>query len=102
MKQFKHVVPLLSSLKHEALRERHWRNLMTKTGKTFDMSPERFTLENMFSMELFKYQEIVEETVASAMKELSIEKGVSEIAEQWETIKFLVLKHNIDGNVDRG
>lgn len=68
MKQFKNVVPLLSSLKDEAMRERHWQLLMAKTGKTFDMSPERFTLENIFAMELHKYQESVEEIVVNAMK----------------------------------
>lgn len=68
MKQFKNVVPLLSSLKDEAMRERHWQMLMAKTGKTFDMSPERFTLENIFAMELHKHQEGVEEIVVNAMK----------------------------------
>lgn len=102
MKQFKNVVPLMASLKHEALRERHWKNLMLKTGKTFDMSPDRFTLDNMFSMELHKYQEIVEEIVLNANKELAIERSVKEIALQWETIKFTVIKHTIGDNVDRG
>lgn len=102
MKQFKYVVPLMASLKHEALRERHWKILMSKTGKSFDMSPERFTLDNMFSMELHKYQEIVEEIVLNAIKELAIERGVKEIAELWETIKFTVIKHTMDDNGDRG
>lgn len=102
MKQFKNVVPLMASLKHEALRERHWTSLMTKTGKTFDMSPDRFTLDNMFSMELYKYQEIVEEIVLNANKELAIERGVKEIEEQWRTIKFIVIKHTMGDNVDRG
>lgn len=102
MKQFRNVVPLMASLKHEALRERHWKMLMAKTGKSFDMSPEKFTLDNMFSMELHKYQEIVEEIVLNANKELAIERGVKEIATQWETIKFTVIKHTMGDNVDRG
>lgn len=36
------------------------------------------------------------------MKELAVEKGVKEIAEQWQTIKFAVIKHDIGGNMDRG
>lgn len=102
MKQFKNVVPLLASLKHESLRDRHWKILMTKTAKSFDMSPERFTLDNMFSMQLHKYQEIVEEIVLNAGKELAIERGVKEIAVQWETIKFTVVKHTMGDNIDRG
>lgn len=102
MKQFKNVVPLMASLKNEALRERHWEMLMVKTGKSFDMSPERFTLDNMFSMDLHKFQGIVEEIVLNAGKELAIERGVKEIAVQWETIKFTVIKHTIGDNMDRG
>lgn len=102
MKQFKNVVPLMASLKNEALRERHWQKLMLKTGKTFDMSPDRFTLDNMFSMELHKFQEIVEEIVLNASKELAIERGVKEIAVQWESIYFTVIPHTIGKNIDRG
>lgn len=32
------------------------------------MSPERFTLENMFAMELHKYQDVAEEIVNHAIK----------------------------------
>lgn len=60
MKQFKATVPLMVSLKNEALRERHWHQLMEKTGEYFDMAPDRFTLENMFAMQLHKYQVKIE------------------------------------------
>ena len=33
MRQFKSVVPLMVSLKNEAMRERHWKELMQKTGE---------------------------------------------------------------------
>lgn len=32
MKAFKNSVPLMVELKNEALRERHWKQLMDKTG----------------------------------------------------------------------
>ncbi|KAG5670791.1 hypothetical protein PVAND_001030 [Polypedilum vanderplanki] len=103
MKQFKNVVPLMASLKHEAMRERHWKMLMLRTGKSFDMSPQRFTLNNMFSMELHKHQDVVEEIVLNAIRELAIERGVKEIAQQWETIKFNVIKHTMNESaIDRG
>lgn len=44
------------------------------------MSADRFTLEAMFAMELHRYQDICEEIIANAVKELSIEKGVKEIS----------------------
>lgn len=101
MKHFKNAVPLMVSLKNEALRERHWKQLMEKTGQTFDMSADRFTLDNMFAMELHKYQDIAEEIINNAIKELSIERGVREISEVWEKMEFTLHKH-MKGNDDRG
>ena len=65
------------------------------------MSPDRFTLDNMFAMELHKYQEVAEAILNNAIKELSIEKGVKEIADTWAKLEFTVLKHHL-GNEERG
>lgn len=54
MKAFKNTIPLMVALRNEAMRDRHWKELMNKTGITFDMAPDRFTLDNMFSMELHR------------------------------------------------
>lgn len=43
------------------------------------MSADRFTLENMFSMELHRFEDIAREIIANAVKELGIEKGVKEV-----------------------
>nr|XP_046467282.1 dynein axonemal heavy chain 10 [Neodiprion pinetum] len=101
MKGFKNSVPLFVELKNEAMRERHWLELMEKTGKYFDMSPDRFTLENMFAMDLAKYQDIAERIVTNAVKELAIERGVKEIVDVWRTMEFNLVRHYI-GNEDRG
>ncbi|KAI8122976.1 axonemal, Dynein heavy chain 10 [Lucilia cuprina] len=74
MKQFKGTVPLMVSLKNEALRERHWLQLMDKTGQYFDMTPEQQILNN-------------------AIKELAIEKGVKAVEDTWAIMNFKVHKH---------
>ncbi|KAL1513082.1 hypothetical protein ABEB36_002553 [Hypothenemus hampei] len=101
MKHFRNSVPLMVALKNEALRSRHWQQLMEKTGIEFDMSPDKFTLDNMFAMELHRFQDIAEEIINNAIKELAIEKGVAEIAETWKNIAFIVLKHS-KGSDERG
>ncbi|XP_068013204.1 dynein axonemal heavy chain 10, partial [Melanerpes formicivorus] len=90
MKAFRESIPLLLDLKNEALRERHWQDLMERTGTSFEMTTETFTLENMFAMELHRHSDVISEIVGKAVKELSIEKGVKEIAETWEHLKFTV------------
>lgn len=58
---FQESIPLLQNLKNDALRERHWKKLMEATGKTFEMNPKTFTLDNLFSMELHKFSQVIEE-----------------------------------------
>ncbi|KAJ3114591.1 Dynein heavy chain 10, axonemal [Phlyctochytrium bullatum] len=98
---FKDSIPLFSDLKNEALRERHWRRLMEITGKTFDMNPDTFTLEKLFSMNLHEHAEAIAEIVAGAMKELSIENGLKEVENTWKNMKFTVVKY-MKGTEDRG
>lgn len=66
---------------------------MTKTGKDFDMNPDTFTLDNLFTMQLHNFADTINEIVTSAVKELSIEKGLKEV---W---KRLYMSYKADGCV---
>lgn len=116
MREFKDSIPLFADLKNDALRDRymnmlnsfisckglllnhniivhrHWEKLMELTGKNFDMNPDTFTLENLFTMDLHNYAEKISDIVASASKELSIEKSLSEVVSIWQVLKFSVHK----------
>ncbi|ELU10552.1 hypothetical protein CAPTEDRAFT_221643 [Capitella teleta] len=93
MKEFRDSLPLFVDLKHEALRDRHWKDLMSKTGQKFEMNPETFTLENVFAMELHRFQDTIGEIVNCA--------GVKEVEETWSNLKFQVQKY-MKGTSDRG
>ncbi|TPX54389.1 hypothetical protein PhCBS80983_g05954 [Powellomyces hirtus] len=98
---FKDSIPLFVDLKNEALRERHWKKLMEITGKAFDMNPDTFTLEKLFAMNLHEHSEAIQEIVAGAMKELSIENGIKEVENTWRNLKFSIVKY-MKGTEDRG
>ena len=98
---FKDSIPLFADLKNEALRERHWKKLMDKTGQSFDMNPETFTLGNLFSMNLHVQSDMIADLVAGAIKELSIEKAIKEIESLWKSQKFSIIKY-MKGVEDRG
>lgn len=55
----------------------------------------------MFAMQLHRYEDITEGIIATAIKELAIEKGIKEIADVWSGMQFTVKEH-IKGNDDRG
>ncbi len=65
---------------------------MEMTGKNFDMNPETFTLDNLFAMELHNFADTISDIVASANKELSIEKGLQEVVATWQSMNFTVHK----------
>lgn len=43
------------------------------------MSPENFTLENIFSMNLANYKDLCLEIVGNSVKEMSIQRGINDI-----------------------
>jgi dynein heavy chain len=98
---FKDSIPLFADLKNEALRERHWKKLMEITKKTFDMNPDTFTLEKLFSMNLHEHAESLSEIVAGAVKELSIENALKEVENTWRNMKFNVVRYS-KGTEERG
>ncbi|TGZ60763.1 hypothetical protein CRM22_008363 [Opisthorchis felineus] len=97
MRVFRDSLPLFLDLKHEALRERHWNELMRKTGQSFDINPETFTLASIFNLDLYRYKDHISEIVAVAIKELSVEKGVREVEETWRNLQFTITTYEKGG-----
>ncbi|KAL5105240.1 Dynein heavy chain 10 axonemal [Taenia crassiceps] len=88
LKNFQESLLLFVYLKDEALRDRHWKQLMEKTGISFDIDPLTFTLEGVFAMELHHYSEVISIIVANAQRELVIEQSLEEIQHTWKEMKF--------------
>ena len=66
---------------------------MEKTGQTFDMNAETFTLQNIFAMELHRFQNKIGEIVNCAIKELAIEKVSSLFVHAAICLSPLLLRH---------
>jgi dynein heavy chain, axonemal len=66
--KFKQSLPLISDLKNDALRERHWKKLMKVTGKSFDLDPKSFTLGKVFQMNLAEFGDMIGEITNEAIK----------------------------------
>ena len=98
---FQNSLPLIEDLKRDALRKRHWKQLMETTGITFDMDPTTFTLGKLFAMELHNYSTIIGDIVNAAGKELTIESELQKVAEVWKEQKFELFKY-MKGTEDRG
>ncbi|GAB0094127.1 Dynein heavy chain [Sergentomyia squamirostris] len=98
MEDFRDSIPLMLALKNDALRRRHWELLMSVTNSSFDHeSLDKVLLENIFSMQLYKHRDIVNEILTTAVKELSLENAMILIETTWDEMSFTVIEHFKDG-----
>lgn len=71
---------------------------MTETNCIFDHeSGEKVLLESIFAMKLYKHRDTVNEILATAVKELSIENAMLIIETTWNEMSFTVIEHFKDG-----
>ncbi|TGZ69565.1 hypothetical protein CRM22_003672 [Opisthorchis felineus] len=82
----------VSDLQNPAIRDRHWRQLMAATGVKFTMS-EDTTLQDLLSLKLHQYEEEVRNLVDKAVKEMSMEKVLSELGSTWKQMEFEAETH---------
>ena len=82
----------MKDLKSEALRKRHWSQLMAVTGKEFDMDPKTFTLGTIFEMQLHLFGEEIGKITNAAVKELTIESELKKFSEVWKEQRFDLFK----------
>lgn len=57
---FRSSLPIMMDLKHEALRERHWKQIMDEIQLPINLDDHVLTLENIFQMNLHQYQETIQ------------------------------------------
>jgi len=99
--KFKSTIPLLTQLKSDALRDRHWSKLMELTGKSFNLDHNTFTLGKLFEMDLGSFTDQVNDICNAASKELAIEAGIAKIKDTWTSLALELFPYS-KGEVSRG
>ena len=98
---FKESIPLIQSLKNDALKKRHWEKIMQVTGTKFEMNPKVFTLRALFKMNLSRFTDEIAAVVNEAMQEQKIENALKSIDVKWRSTAFELARYK-KGNVDKG
>ena len=75
---------MLSKLKSEALKERHWRQIMKFVNVSWNLN--ELTLGQMWEVDLIKYESSINEILTVAQGE----KGLEEFLKQVSLISYLV------------
>jgi dynein heavy chain len=80
-------IPLIQSLKHDAIRPIHWADLMEIAGMDdMELDMKKFNVGQVFAMELSRFPEEVSEVVVSAQNELKIENELNKIDGIWRNM----------------
>ena len=88
------VLPLVHDLHSDAIRARHWAALARICNvRAVDPSDPKFTLRDMLLLGLHSHKDGIEEIVETAMKELKIEKKLTEIEGVWSVMELGYAAH---------
>ncbi|CAD7695690.1 unnamed protein product, partial [Ostreobium quekettii] len=80
---FKRTMPLITDLRNEAMRDRHWSQIMETVGSKFDPFADDFTLDSIVKLQLDQHADFISELSTNATKELAIEQSIQAISEVW-------------------
>ncbi|EOO03106.1 putative dynein heavy chain protein [Phaeoacremonium minimum UCRPA7] len=83
LRQYLKVNPLLSDLKSEAVRDRHWTKIYKeiKPGKRY--SPVSMTLGDVWDLNLVATEAIIKDIIAQAQGEMALEEFLKQVRETW-------------------
>jgi len=99
---FRTMMPLITDLRHPAMRDRHWETIQaavsaaTGGSQPFDPNGSDFTMAKIFDLELNVHAEIIEEQCDNARKEYKIETSLKEIREIWAVMVIDVVQYKND------
>eukprot|EP00659_Diplonema_papillatum_P003564 gene3564-5529_t len=91
VKRMSMSLPLIQDLREEAVRDRHWVQLLRETDHanlSIDPRSTSCTLLDLLSLSLHEHQDIVQNTVEKATKELQLETNLNRVATTWNAQKF--------------
>ncbi|CAB4481707.1 unnamed protein product [Rhizophagus irregularis] len=85
MKQYIKVNPILSELKSDALKDRHWKQLFKVLRFEGRVSSSDMTVGQIWDMDLKKNETVIREVVAQAAGEMALEEFLKQVKETWTT-----------------
>ena len=102
LRQLLKVNPLLSDMKSEAVRERHWVNIYKalKPGKRF--SQLSMTLGDVWDLQLTSTETVIRDVLAQAQGEMALEEFVKQVRETWQNYSLDLVNYQNKCRLIRG
>ncbi|PYH83869.1 hypothetical protein BO82DRAFT_305978 [Aspergillus uvarum CBS 121591] len=102
LRQLLKVNPLLSDMKSEAVRERHWHKIYKalKPGKRFSLVS--LTLGDVWDLQLAASETIIRNIIAQAQGEMALEEFLKSVRETWQNYSLDLVNYQNKCRLIRG
>ena len=78
------VNPLLSDMKSEAVRERHWTKIYKALKPTKRYSPVSMSLGDVWDLQLASSESVIRDIIAQAQGEMALEEFLKQVRDTWQ------------------
>ena len=89
-------LPLIAELADPSMRPRHWDSIKERVGVQFTID-DKLLLEDIYNLNLGKYQEDCEEITDQARQEAKMEKLLAKLDDTWKDVMFEFNPHKDSG-----
>lgn len=93
---------LVSDLKSEALRERHWRQLMKVLRLTSSYAPSSMTLGTIWDLDLRKNETLIKDVIVQAQGEMALEEFLKQVKDTWTNFSLDLVNYQNKTRLIRG
>lgn len=102
LRQLLKVNPLLSDMKSEAVRERHWNKIFKalKPGKRF--SQMSMSLGDVWDLQLATSEPVIRDVVAQAQGEMALEEFLRQVRDTWQNYSLELVNYQNKCRLIRG
>jgi dynein heavy chain 1 len=100
LQQYIKVNILVTELKSEALKERHWKQLMKRMSIIWNVND--MTLGQVWSIDLQRHESIIREILTIAQGEKALEEFLKQVSEIWKTYQLELINYQQKCKVIKG
>ncbi|TWU76393.1 hypothetical protein ED733_006599 [Metarhizium rileyi] len=102
LRGFLKVNPVLSDLKSDAIRERHWHKIYKQIKPQKRFSPSAMTLGDVWDLNLVATEAIVKDIIAQAQGEMALEEFLKQVREIWQNYALDMVNYQNKCRLIRG
>lgn len=102
LRGFLKVNPILSDLKSDAIRERHWHKIYKQIKPQKRFSPSSMTLGDVWDLNLVATEVIVKDIIAQAQGEMALEEFLKQVRETWQNYALEMISYQNKCRLIRG